>query len=220
MYPGAVGLGDTRIAAHHGQIRVSEQFLEGEQVAPVAQVGDGEGVAEAVRVNMGDASAFADAGELQVQVVAVHGPLVVCRTDRDQVVVGIGGHARRKVTPERLGRAFAELDEAGLVALAVLDGDAVAGHVNVFDPDTAQLRSAQPGVDEEQDDAAVAIGNGAELHGADALPRLFLVADGEQSFQFFSCKSIDHRSGGRWRFDGAHDVRRHELLFRCPAPQC
>ncbi len=133
---------------------------------------------------MGDASAFADAGELQVQVVAVHGPLVVCRTDRDQVVVGIGGHAWRKVAPERLGRALAELHEAGLVALAVLDGDAVAGHVDVFDPDAAQLGSAHPGVDEEQDDAAVAIGNGAELHGADALPGLLLVADGEQCFQF------------------------------------
>ena len=47
---GAVGLRDAGVALHHCHVRVAEQLLQGEEVAVVAQIRDGEGVPEPVRI--------------------------------------------------------------------------------------------------------------------------------------------------------------------------
>jgi len=43
-----VGGDDAGVAADHGEVGVAEEGLQGEEVAAVAQVVDGEGVAEKV----------------------------------------------------------------------------------------------------------------------------------------------------------------------------
>ena len=57
----AVVLDDVHVAPDHLEGRVAEQLLEREWVAAAAQVGDGKGVAEAVRMAIGDAGSPAHA---------------------------------------------------------------------------------------------------------------------------------------------------------------
>lgn len=57
-----VSLGNVEVAAGHSHIAVTEDVLEGEGVAAVAQVGDGEGVSETVGVDVGDIGTFAETG--------------------------------------------------------------------------------------------------------------------------------------------------------------
>lgn len=60
MGRGDVGLGEAEIEATHFEGGVAEDGLEAVDVSAVAEVGDGEGVAEAVGVAIGDACAGAD----------------------------------------------------------------------------------------------------------------------------------------------------------------
>ncbi len=65
-----VCLGQGEIFAHHVHRRVSQHHLQGEGIAAIAQVGDGEGVAEAMRIHIGDAGALADGGDEAPEIVA------------------------------------------------------------------------------------------------------------------------------------------------------
>ena len=57
-----VGLGEAGVVADHVQLFVSEDHLEGEDVASSTEVGYGEGMAQAVGVDVGDAGAVGDGG--------------------------------------------------------------------------------------------------------------------------------------------------------------
>ena len=113
MDAGAVGLGDAGVAADHGQVGVAEQVLQSEEVPTAPQVGDGEGMAKTVGVDVGDAGALADAGELAAKDAAVHWPLIVGGPNGEEGIAGLGGQTRGEVAPERLDGAFADLDESG-----------------------------------------------------------------------------------------------------------
>ena len=74
MRPGAVGLGAAGVALHHLDIGMSQQRLQRKQVAFVAQIGNGEGVAEAMRMHALDAGPLADPGQQPRQDVARQRP--------------------------------------------------------------------------------------------------------------------------------------------------
>jgi len=88
---GAVELGDAGVVAHHFEIRVAEELLEGEDVARVAEIVDGEGVPEFVRVGVGDVGTVADALDEAGQDVALHRARVVGRSDEEEEVGGAHG---------------------------------------------------------------------------------------------------------------------------------
>lgn len=68
-----VGLGDGKVVVDHGEGGVAEDHFEGVGVATVAQVVDGEGVTEAVGVDVGYFGAVADAVQLFDQATTIHG---------------------------------------------------------------------------------------------------------------------------------------------------
>lgn len=55
-----VGLGDIEVVAHGLHVGVAKNHLEGEGIAAVFEVLDGEGVAEAMRVDILDACTRGD----------------------------------------------------------------------------------------------------------------------------------------------------------------
>lgn len=81
MGVGAVGLDDVEVAGDHGEVGVSEEVAEGEGIALVAEVGDGEGVPEAMGMNVGDAGTVTEAAEKAVEDAGIKGAGVVGGTD-------------------------------------------------------------------------------------------------------------------------------------------
>lgn len=59
-----VGLGEGEVAFDHLEAGVAEECLQGKDIAAVAQVVEGKGMAEAVRVNPGFACSSAEAVEM------------------------------------------------------------------------------------------------------------------------------------------------------------
>jgi len=216
---GAVGLGDASVAADHGQVGVAEQVLQSEEVPTAAQVGDGEGVTKAVGVDVGDAGALANAGKLAAQDAAVHRPLIVGGSNSEEGIAGLGGQTRGEVAPERLDGAFADLDEAVLIAFAVTHEDAIASHVEIVDAQVAQLGGADAGVEEDEQDAAIPVGDGGELLFADGSPGFLLVANGKQGLDFGLGEGVYDGLAGAGRLDGADDVGGDEFLLGSPAPE-
>lgn len=71
---------------------MAEDGLQGIDIATVAQVGDGEGMAEAVGMGAGDAGAGAQAGEDFGQVTTVEGAVVIgCDEGISGGGIGAGG---------------------------------------------------------------------------------------------------------------------------------
>lgn len=67
-----VGLGNGEVDFHGVKIGVAEGALEGVDISPIAEVGNGKGMAESVGVAIGYAGAFSQAGEHAVEAGALH----------------------------------------------------------------------------------------------------------------------------------------------------
>ena len=83
-----VGLGDVGVAADHFEAGVADEVLEDVDVAAVAQEFDGEGVAEAVGVDVGDASTLPEALEVLGEVATFDGVAVA---GGEEGLLGVGG---------------------------------------------------------------------------------------------------------------------------------
>ena len=103
---------------------------------------------------------FADRDELLEQAVAVHRQVVRGGEER---LVGLRFRAGGEVFPDGLGGAGADRKDALFVALAE-DFEVEVFEVQVADPGGAELFGAQAGVEQEEDDGAVAVlvGEGVE----------------------------------------------------------
>lgn len=135
----AVGLRDAGVALDHRHVRVAEQLLQGEQVALVAQIGDGERMPESVRVDVRHPGPLPDADQQPAQYVARQRPWVIPRANGEYRGFRLGVlQPRGQQLPERLRRAFAEVDQPLLLTLAE-HFDAVGGHVDVAELDAAQF---------------------------------------------------------------------------------
>lgn len=111
-----VGLGDGEVVFDHVEAGVAEDLLEGVEVAAVAEVVDGEGVAEAVEGGSFYAGAFADVGDAFVEHAAFDGA-VVGGDDEGLVEAGVGA-VEGDVFPEDLGGAWGDGDVAVFAAFA------------------------------------------------------------------------------------------------------
>jgi len=172
---GAVGLDEAEVAFDHFEGGVAEEALEGPGVAVVAEVGDGEGVAEPVGVDVGDAGAVADAFEGEAEVVGPEGAGSVVGADDEQWIGVAGGvvlDAGGEVAPEVAGGGFAEVaDSLFVVTTAALaaDVDGVGGEVEVGDGEAAEFGAADAGVEEEEENGLVAVGGGAAVANGGAV---------------------------------------------------
>lgn len=225
MGVGAVGAHDVEVASDHLESGVTEEVLEGEGVAAVAEVGDGEGVTKAVGVDVGrDASTFADALDGFAEDVAGHGAGVIGGADGEEGVGGDGVlEARSEVTPEGAGGAFAEIDDALFFVAALTfasDADGIGGEVEVFDLNVAQLLSADAGIEEDEDDGAVAVGGGAAVGGGGAgFPGARAIAGFEEGLDFLAGDGLDNGGFNGGGLDGADEVALDQVLLNGPGPE-
>lgn len=214
-----VGLGNGEIVAHHHQGGVAEDHLEGVNIATVAQVGDGEGVAETVWVDAEHAGAGPGQVEQVVELVAGEGALVGGDEERfgDLVVF-----ARGEGLPDGGGGARADGDPALFIALAVADAHAQGFEVAVADLQIAQFGGAQAGIEEEEGNGTVAVAGGAFVahHLASGQCVRAVVGQGfEDGFYFGLAVGED---GGFLRTgtgNAGHDLIGHDLVENGPTPQ-
>lgn len=159
MGVGGVGLGEVEIAADHFQAGVAEELLEGVDVSAVSEVVDGEGVPEAVRVDVGYAGACAEGGEVVTEVGAVE--LGALLGDEEPGSRGPGGVSIGEVGPKGLGGAGADVDGArfGLPpaqASFSQDGGGAGLGVDVADVQVAELGGTYAGIQQKEDEGAIA----------------------------------------------------------------
>ncbi len=67
-----IDLRQGEVAFDHIQGGMTEHFLQGVGIAAIAQVLNGEGVAEAVRMHIGNARPFAEGGEKLGELAPIH----------------------------------------------------------------------------------------------------------------------------------------------------
>ena len=153
-----VGLGEFEIDADGFEGGMSEHGLEGVDVTAVAEVLNGEGMAEAVGMNVGDACAFADGLKHSREFCASHRAVEFGEEER---VTRQGVLAGGEVAPDHLSRAGGEGEQAFLHPFALVNKDTVVAVVEVFHVQVAEFGGADAGVEQEQEDGAFAL-EGAE----------------------------------------------------------
>jgi len=220
----AVGADDGEVAFDHIEVGVAKEDLEGEGVASVAEVGDGEGVTEAVGVDFQDASSAGDAAEEEIEVAGVHRPGEVGGAYGEEGVVVAGVlQAGGEVAPEGAGGAAAEVDGAFLFVAAAAfaaDGEGVGGEIEVGDGEVAEFGTAEAGVEQDEDDGAVAVGGGTLGFGVlTGFPGAGVVAGFEEGLDVFFAEGIDARGLKLGRVDGADDVFVDIALVDAPGPE-
>ena len=86
----AICLRDARVTFDHFQVRMSQQGLQGENIAFVPQVSDGKGMAEAMWIYVRHASAFSNPVQEFSKHIARHGPQVAVRANDEKPVILFG----------------------------------------------------------------------------------------------------------------------------------
>lgn len=219
MGDGEVGFGEAGVGFDHVQGLVAEEVLEGAGVAAVAEEEHGEGVPETVRVDVGDAGALAEAGEEVDQGVTVDRAAV---GDEERLVDGYVSAFGADVAEDEFGGAGADRDHASFAALAG-DGDALVAEIGVDDAEAAELGGAHAGVEQDEDETAVAQcgAAGALLDAlAGALVGFGLVAGGEQSLDVVLAVGDDGGLFGPRPLDVVQDVAGGVAFADGPGPEC
>lgn len=173
-----VGLDEVRVVLHHLEIGVTEQIFESDHLAAVAEVFGGEGVAKAMRMDVGDAGAIAETLNEPTQGVAGEGALIA---DGEEKIIGCAAaNALVENLPEQLRGAHAEVNNAELVAFAVRDDDRTLGETEMLDSDVAQFLRAQAGVEQDEENEPITPGGVTLGSGIGGRPARRAVAGVEQ----------------------------------------
>src|SRR3989337_363280 len=145
---------------------MAEHDLERVGVTAIAKEVDGEGMAEAVDIDMAQAGAPADDAHGMQQLAVVQRMAVAGGEEAaaDGILFAFG-----KVAPDGLAGGGRDGNGALFAAFAE-DGDAAVLEIHLVDLQVAQFGGADAGIDQEQDDGTVAgsVGNGM---GGGALSR-------------------------------------------------
>jgi len=199
-----VGLGEVEVGADHFHSGVTEDDLEGVGIASIAEEADGEGVAKTVGVDVLHTGAASDGGELFEQAVAVHRHVVGGDEKR---FGGDMGFPAGEIFPQRLGDARADGKDAFFGAFAEDFEIEVAG-VQIGDAGLAQLIGAQAGIEQQENDGAVAVLIGELVAGGCAMVGVGLAAgEGrEQGAQVFVAERLDRAFFGARALDLAQQV--------------
>ena len=220
---GAVDLRDGQVTFHHVEAAVAEELLEGVRIAAVAQICDRKGVAEAVGVDVGDAGAAAEAAQVEGQMAALDGGAVGGGEERS---VG-RGVATDQVGPEGFAGKGLDVDDtlaagAGVVARLPEDAEGASGLVVVGDGEAAEFAGADAGVEEDEDEGAVAAAQvgGAGVAAAGTVAVGAGLFDGAQEGVHLLTGEGLHGGGG-WagRGDLGGDVGGGVALGYGPAPE-
>lgn len=212
-----IDLGEGEVAFDHVERGVPEQFLEGVGVATVAQVLDGEGVAEAVRVDVSDAGAGSQGAEGLGERGGIDAAVVVGAEER---FVGFGIGTGGQVAPERL-RGAGRIRQGAFAGAFAHDLDALVAVVELVHLEPGQFADAHASVEQEQHDGAGAFGvNDGVIGAAFAFAFVGFGArdGGEHGFELGFGEGQDLALLGFGRCDGVDDVKRDDGLFDRPGP--
>jgi len=224
---GDVDFGEAGVAADHLERGVTEQVLERIDVASVAQEVDGECVPEAVRVDVVEAGAPAEAVEVLGQVAPVEWPVVSVDEEALGAVAVAGGVTGDEVAGEEFGGSWGESHEplfacSGVEAAFAGDGGGAGRDVDVGDAQFAEFADADAGVEEEEEDGAIAEGAACGQLGlcvGAALPGRGERGGVEELLDLVAAERFDDGRLGLRRVDALDDVVGGVAFFDGPGPE-
>ena len=156
-----IDLGQLEVVADHIEGGVAKDALEGECVAAVAQESDGEGMPETVRMAVGHPGALTGSVEQLEELGAIERAAGVGDEEGSLDRFPFAGD---QVLEDSFAGAGRNGDDALTIAFAEGEHIPVA-QVHIDDFEAAQLGGAQAGIEQEQDDGAVAVGVGQLVAG-------------------------------------------------------
>ncbi len=214
-------LGDGEIAADHIERGVAEHGLEGEDIAAVAQVVDGKGVAETVGMDAGDVGAFSKANKQAPEGTPIQRDVRFRAHKAGGIHAGISGLASGEVAPDGLAGAGIEVRQAFFVALAE-DEELASAQVHVLNAQLAEFGGAQASIHQGEDDGDIAQGGGTGVvAGGLAWPGVDAgaLAGGEHGAHLMFGKGLDDALLRGGTFNVAHEVVFDEVLFDGPGEE-
>lgn len=209
-----VYLSNLGIVAHHIQRAMSQQRLEREDIPARTQIGDGEGMAKFMWMNMSDLGSFPQTPDQDAQAVAVK--RTVTSADEEGSLGVISIFSGSQVTPDGFPSHFAQVSDPAFSTLCtptnpVADIHLAGFQIHILDGQRAKFGGAQTGIEQGQDYGLVAVGAGPAHDKCLPVIRLSLagVDTGlDQVFDILFGKSLDDvlRKLGRGDVDkGAGD---------------
>ena len=158
-----VHLRNLRVMAYHIQRAVSQQRLQRENIPSRTKVGDRKGVAEFMRVDMRESCAFAQTPNEDAQAVTSERSGASADEEGGFRVASIltGG----QVTPDGFAGYLAKISNPALPTFrsatnSMPDIHLAGLQVHIFDGQRTKLGSAQPSIQQGQDNRLVAVGAG------------------------------------------------------------
>lgn len=192
-----VYFGNLSVVTYHIQRAMSQQGLQGKDVAARTQVGDGKGVAKFVRVDVVDLCPFPQAPDQDAQAVAVERPVAGADEKRGLRVVPI--LSGREVTPDGFSSNLSQESCAPFAAFSpaadpMPDVNFPGFQIQIPNRQGTKLGGPQSGIQQGQDDGLVAVSTGAAHHKFSTLFRLSLAridAGFDHLFDIFFGKGLD-----------------------------
>lgn len=213
-----IGLGDRQVFAHHVHGGMAEHHLQRPGIAAVAEIRYRKSMSEAVRVDIGDFGAIANAIEELKQAVASEWVAV---RGSEKRFVELRLPAQGQVAPKRLAGASAK-GQVPLFAEFSEDGDAPVFGVYLVDQGAAELAGAHAGIEQKVDDRPVTfvVGDGM---GAGALAGPAVGAGGlehgEQGLDILLSEWDNGLLLRGWASHLVQDVFLHKIFTGRPGPQ-
>ena len=142
---------------------MTQQRLQGEDIAATAKIGDGEGVPKPVRMTLFDPRPHPQPLDQMQECRVVHRPFKLTQKQRQFGIITLILTAD-EVGPNCPPSRLAEEDGATFAALgptchAMFNHDAASLHVSVAGAERTQLRRSQTGIDQSQDNGQIALGS-------------------------------------------------------------
>jgi hypothetical protein len=151
------------IMAHHIQRAVAQQRLQRENISTRTQVGDGEGVAEFMRMGMSESCTLSQTPNEDAQAVTSERSGAGADEEGGFRVASIlaGG----QLTPDGFAGHLAKISNPALPTFrsatdSMPDVHLAGLQVHIFDGQRAKLGRAQPGIQQGQDHSLVTVGAG------------------------------------------------------------
>jgi len=152
------------IVAHHIQRAMSQQRLKREDISARTQIGDGEGVAKFMWMNMSELSPFTQTSDQDAQAVAVK--WAVTSADEEGSLGIISIFPGSQVAPDSFAGNFTQVSDPAFSTLCtpanpVADIHFTGFQIHVLDGQRAKFGGTQTSVQQGQDNGLVTVGAGS-----------------------------------------------------------
>ena len=149
------------IMAYHIQRSMTQKRLEGKNISSRAQIGDGEGMPEFMRISFLDFCPVSQPIDQDTQTVLVESS--ICMADEEGGVGIVPIFSAGKITPNRFSCNLTQVHSASFTAFratchSVTDGDLSGLEIHIVDDQRTQLSCSQSSVQQHQHNRLVTVG--------------------------------------------------------------